>query len=162
MEQSSNKYILKKALWTEADFEVMGWHDCHIHAISFGGDFELLFDVDYIFKWVSHKKHFDFWVSPCTLAFENVYDIEFDLSYSTGGLDIDDITKGSPNKPRNATLIGRDLEFFWEIETQQGQIQFKSVGYKQYVRSLPVYQRAQYFNLIERGGISFDRLPCTL
>jgi hypothetical protein len=157
MEQSSKTYKLEKSLWTEEDFDVMGWHDCHIHAISFRDNFDLLFDIDYIFKWVTHQKYFDFWVSPCTLVFENVYDIRFDLSYSTGGIEIDDITRETPSVPKNAEHIGRGLEFTWSIQLQEGLIDFKSVGYKQYVRKLPVCQREQYFDLEERNGVSFEK-----
>ncbi|RYY84391.1 MAG: hypothetical protein EOO15_19480 [Chitinophagaceae bacterium] len=162
MEQSSNTYQLEKSLWTEEDFETMGWHDCHIHAISFGENFDLLFDIDYIFKWVTHKSPFDFWVSPCTLVFENVYDIVFDLNFSTGGLDIADIYKEGPNVPRNAAHIGRELEYTWKIELQEGAIQFKSVGYKQFVRRLPVFQKEQYLDLSERGGVSFEKVEAAL
>jgi hypothetical protein len=44
----------------------------------------------------------------------------------------------------------------WVIETQQGTISFKSIGYKQYVRQMPRYLPTQAIEHIERGGISFD------
>ena len=45
-------YHLEKTIWTDTDFEQMNWHDCPIHAFSFNDNFELLLDIDYIFKWV--------------------------------------------------------------------------------------------------------------
>jgi hypothetical protein len=50
---------LSKATWTDADFSVMGWHDCRIHAISIGESEDdtlpptrLLLDLDYVVRWV--------------------------------------------------------------------------------------------------------------
>jgi len=44
------KFVLEKSVWTETDFEKMGWNDVVIHGLSFGlAQYELLFDIDYIF-----------------------------------------------------------------------------------------------------------------
>jgi hypothetical protein len=50
---------LSKAVWTDADFPVMGWHDCRIHAVSVAEHEDdtlpptrLLLDLDYIVRWV--------------------------------------------------------------------------------------------------------------
>ncbi|RYY00806.1 MAG: hypothetical protein EOO53_21235 [Gammaproteobacteria bacterium] len=156
MTQSSKQYQLEKSLWTEEDFDTMGWHDSLVYGISFGENFQLLFDIDYIFKWVLTGKTYHFWVSPCTLVFENVYDLKFDLEFSGIELEIDDVTRDNPQRPKNADFIGRDVEMDWVIETQQGTISFKSIGYKQYVRQLPRYLPTQAIERIERGGISFE------
>jgi hypothetical protein len=157
MKQPSDKYTLQKVVWTEEDFDVMGWHDCRIHAISFGDNFELLFDIDYIFQWVMEEDPFNFWVSPCTLVFENAYDIQFDIEQLTGGMNIYDIAKELPTIPKNAEYINRELQFVWSIQLHEGVIQFKSIGYKQYVRRWPVSRTGQSFGLAERGGISFEK-----
>jgi hypothetical protein len=137
MTPSSKSYQLQKSLWTNHDFENMGWHDSKLFAISFGDNFQLLFDIDYIFKGVQTEKTFKFWVSPCTLVFENVYDLEFQMDGISGGIDIDEITRNNPQKTKNADFIKVDTEFDWTIDTQQGSIFFKSIGYKQYVRQIP-------------------------
>ncbi|HWZ22054.1 MAG TPA: hypothetical protein VNW06_05340, partial [Cytophagaceae bacterium] len=67
--QPIEQYHLEKKIFTEEDFDIMGWHDSLIHGISFGDNFQFLFDIDYIFKWVLEDKHYMFWVSPCTLVF---------------------------------------------------------------------------------------------
>ncbi len=56
METSRKQYILEKSIWTDLDFENMGWHDSRIHSVAFGENFELIFDIDYIFKWLSVGK----------------------------------------------------------------------------------------------------------
>ena len=43
----------EKWIFTEADYESMGWHDSNIHAISFLPEtFELVLDIDYILQWI--------------------------------------------------------------------------------------------------------------
>ena len=76
----------------------------------------------------------------------------------SGGIDIDEISRDNPQKPKNADFIKVDTEFDWTINTQQGSLYFKSVGYKQYVRQSPKYMPGQYFELTKRGGISFDKV----
>lgn len=63
-------YQLDKWLWTDADFDAMGWHDSLIYA--FKVDQNLYFDIDYIFKWVQPEQDhwFSFYIAPCTLVFE--------------------------------------------------------------------------------------------
>ncbi|MEJ6979425.1 hypothetical protein WG906_03130 [Pedobacter sp. P351] len=46
------QYDLENQIWTEQDFDNMGWHDSSIYGIAFGRPYELSFDIDYIFKWV--------------------------------------------------------------------------------------------------------------
>ena len=50
---------LPKSLWTEDDFDVMGWHDNAVHAWAWEPsdgdrpwDNTLMFDLDYIVEWV--------------------------------------------------------------------------------------------------------------
>jgi len=151
-------FELEKTLWTETDFEIMSWHDCPIHALSFGKEYKFLFDIDYIFKWVltKNKRHFKFWISPCTLVFENVYDIAFESHDTT--IIIDNISRENPQKPKNAEYLNIDLEYDWIIATTVGKISFKSVGFKQYVRQAPILIGMQELDLKARNGISFNQI----
>jgi len=122
----SEPYTLEKALWTEEDFEVMGWHDNTIHAFSIDNRYRFLLDIDYIFTWVHPKpgkRYFKFWIAPSTLIFENVLDLVFDMEISAPHhRKIDSITKTNPTRPTNAEFIGREAEYEWVIETLQGEI----------------------------------------
>ena len=86
------KLGVDKWIWTDADFEKMGWHDVRPHGIAryekvdrdeetgseghFSG-VELLLDIDYILKGdTSDPKLWKFWVAPSTLVFENVADFQ--------------------------------------------------------------------------------------
>lgn len=166
IEESDKIFLLDKSIWTEEDFEIMGWHDSLIYAISLGKDFEFIMDIDYIFKWVHPNedgKHFKFWVAPCTLIFENVYDLKSDFDISEPfELEIADITRDNPKRPSNAEYIQRETEYDWKIETQQGEITFTSVGYKQVVRQLPIFLEGQTIGLDARNGISFSRHSVTI
>lgn len=151
-------YQLEKTLWTETDFDIMSWHDCAVHGLSFEKEYKLLFDIDYIFKWVlmKDKRKYMFWISPCTLVFENVYDIAFESDYTE--IIIDNISRENPQRPKNAEHIKKDLEYDWLIETTAGEISFKSVGFKQYARQLPVLINMQVLDLETRNGINFNQI----
>ncbi len=163
MSPKDDSYILEKTIWNENDFEQMGWHDAHIHGMAFGselsdGTADLLFDIDYIFKWVGPippEKHFSFWVSPCTLVFEHAYDlktnIEDKMSYAFGPFEIADF--------KMVERLQREGDFYgykWCIELQTGAIELKSHGFKQYVRKKPILG-GQDLTLEKRGGISFSK-----
>ena len=156
------QYDLEKSIWTEQDFDKMGWHDSSVYGIAFGTPYELSFDIDYIFKWVepfAESDFYSFWVSPCTLVFENLHDLKFDIEISEPfELEINDIVRENPARPRNADFIGREQEFDWTVETHQGIITFKSVGFKQFVRQKPLLLVSQSIPVEKRGSVSFDKV----
>jgi hypothetical protein len=154
------KFALQKSVWTEADFDKMGWHDVVIHGISFNpSQYELLFDIDYIFAWVNPdppSEYFSFWVSPATLVFRNAYDLKVNIE--TGlGLQLQGIERNEEREPRNAAYIKDKKEWRWTLEGNEGDILFYSVGFTQHTRQYPKHIKRQSFTLEERGGISFER-----
>jgi hypothetical protein len=157
MEQEFN---LEKWVWTEADFDLMGWHDSQIRATAFfPEDFELGFDIDYIFDWIDpppNEKYFRFWVAPATLIFKNVHDVELDIDSCNGKLEIDNIKREDECSPINAQFIGKATEWLWTIECQEGEIRFRSVGYEQFIRATPQLTQSQTLDR-EAKGISFAR-----
>jgi hypothetical protein len=154
------EYKLEKWVWTEADFEVMGWHDCRIHATAFfPEDFELAFDIDYILKWIHpqpDETYFSFWVAPATIVFKNVHDVEIEIDSYIGNLEIDNINRDDESSPPNAAFITETSEWLWTIECQEGEIRFRSVGYEQFIRMAPDFTQSQ---TLDRKviGISFAR-----
>ena len=151
-------YHPEKTLWTETDFDIMSWHDCPVHGLLFDKENKLLFDIDYLFRWVltEDKRKYKFWISPCTLVFENVYNIVFESDYTT--IIIDNISRENPQRPKNVEHIKKDLEYDWLVETTAGVICFKSVGFKQYVRQAPVLTEMQELDLKIRNGINFNQI----
>jgi hypothetical protein len=163
---------VEKYIWTDDDFELMGWHDVKVHAISFQeshGTFgsvsklgyyplplgsRLLLDLDYIVEWVRPtppERHFSFWISPATLVFENVQRVaggELDLVPGYGLLlDIQSLDRSEPH-PSGVSD--------WALEGHNFTLSLSSTGYRQYLRRRPVSSTHQYLSLEERGGISFD------
>src|SRR6266550_2747235 len=97
---------LDRALWTDADFEAMGWHDATVHAIGFDQDEEsarLLFDIDYIVRWIDPvppSEYYSFLIAPATLVFENVWNVEAEVTTQNAGertlLVVADLDRGEP------------------------------------------------------------------
>ena len=138
------------------DFDQMGWHDCRIHGFAFGDNYRLLLDIDYIFAWVNPcmgEVYYSFWVSPCTLVFENVFDLN--IHAEDMSMEILSLTREDAGKPLNAEFIGRDQQWKWLFECTAGEIELTAVGYTQYVRAQPKHISEQHFALEERGGVSF-------
>ena len=156
---------LEKIIWTHEDFEIMGWHDNRIYAMGVDNEaFEFFLDIDYIIKWIEPKQEFGgykFWISPCTLVFENAFDIEINLSIDgsqpEGGLEISNISKAPSNKSGGVSRLNNATHWDWTIETEQGDITFTSTGYTQYIRKLPILIESQTIDRSIRGPISFGR-----
>ena len=146
--QLMETYCLEKWIWTEADFENMGWHDATIYAMKLNGD--LSFDIDYIFKWNQPEAEyfqFTFFVAPCTLTFKNIQTLSFELSQPLydNRMEIQDIE-----------LEIRDDKHSYTVITQQGHISFSASGFIQTVRMHPSFQLRQTIDYDERGGISLE------
>ena len=138
-------YKLEKRVWTDADFEQMGWHDCNIYKMRLTEDLEL--DIDYILQWNKPDLEglpFTFWIAPATLVFKSLQNLTFDFDINfENAFEIEDIEKEDENR--------------WTIITQQGDIQFNSKGYEQYIRQEPFFEFGQTISYIERFGHSLDR-----
>ncbi len=157
------KLDVEKWIWTDADFEKMGWHDNKLHGIAryekvdrdeeegSEGHFspiELLLDIDYILKWVTSEPRWQWWVAPSTLVFDNVHD--FEMKWGPGfRWEISDIVREPAKYPS-----GRDC---WKWEIYGTGIVFLAEGYKQYIRRKPVLMQFQYLTWEERGDPSFSK-----
>ena len=146
IDESMEMYKPEKLVWSESDFEIMGWHDCPIYGILFADNFAL--DIDYIFKWVLNKQngHYKFWISPATLVFELARNLKIEIdSDFINGLEIAEIHQ---QKLENN-------EYKYQIETQEGDIHLIASGYRQYIRKNPVLKKSQGLTDKERNGYSF-------
>lgn len=146
-----DNFRLDKWIWTEKDFEQMGWHDATVYGIRLNQNLEI--DLDYIFQWNQPEAegfYFTFWVAPCTLVLESPKELSFELtqSFDDKWLEIQDIEMG---------IVGNETH--WTIITQQGDISLKAESFKQIVRKPPSLQLGQAVPYDERGGFSFDLTP---
>ncbi|WBA40762.1 hypothetical protein [Hymenobacter canadensis] len=146
----SPSYQLEKWIWTEADYEQMGWHDARIYAVQFGKD--ISFDIDYIFQWVQADKddYFSFWVAPATLIFTEATHVALTMDFRPNQeLEIEDIRRES-----SAAGVTE-----WHLETHQGDIIITAEGFRQVIRRPPTLQVGQQIISEERGASSFDVTP---
>ncbi|GAB0157812.1 hypothetical protein CHRYSEOSP005_30980 [Chryseobacterium sp. Alg-005] len=132
-----------KDLWTDSDFEEMGWHDSYVYSIFLPAENQkLILDIDYIFKWVLDETSnlYKFWVSPCDLVFMDVLNLKIDLDFqNTVGLDIQDINRSNSRLYPN----GKDIKWDYEILTDVGSITFESSGYIQNIKEQPILSDSQ-------------------
>jgi hypothetical protein len=145
---------LEKAVWTDGDFDTMGWHDATVHAIAFHEDEQgtqdaLLLDLDYIVRWLDPEppaRSFTFLVAPATLVFENVSSLqgELDTRYSRMPLHINTIERG-------------EAEYAWVVEGHDFALTLFASGFRQHFRGRPIHTASQRLQLDARGGISFDQ-----
>ena len=137
--------------WAESDFDNMEWHDCPIYSVTFSNNNELIFDIDYILKWIEPNNSdglFSFWIAPATLCFKNVYNLKIESNIIN--FIIVTIYRNNPKQPKNIKYIQNDIEYDWHIETTEGEITFTSVGYNQHTRKHPILTNNQYLGLNER------------
>jgi hypothetical protein len=171
--QETPEHGLTKSIWTEADFETMGWHDAILYCFTLLPDsFELVMDLDLITKkvfrdapddahagrkrrppWLQPasepNKYFDLWIAPATLVFRGVQSVSASLEIEY----IDDI---QILELVRAPLDGKTSEWRWRFELAGGHLAFDASGYTQYFRQEPLLS-SSVLTLEERGGISYAR-----
>jgi hypothetical protein len=144
-----------KTVWTETDFDAMGWHDNAIHAMAVeqGTDYpgRLLLDLDYIVGRVAPPaRNLSSWICPATLVFENAGDLttDVDLQGRAFQLFLNAIRRDGPDERGFSqwTLTGDNLT-----------IELSARGFTQYLRRPPVLVQSYWLTVEERGGFSFAR-----
>jgi hypothetical protein len=151
-------YLPEKLIWSNEDFESMGWHDATIWSLVANPEaFELLVDIDYIFNWVHPAKgetYFKFWVAPVTMVFENASDVCIHIDSQQGCIEVADLTREligpSPN--------GKFTQYRFAFDCREGQIELQATGFKLYVRRPPTLLNSQAFELGARQGVDFGRV----
>ncbi|MGW1073901.1 hypothetical protein [Streptomyces sp. NPDC002537] len=148
---------LSKSIWSDTDFEEMGWHDATVYGFSMRKTDEilpdLLLDLDHIVRWVHPtppETYFSFWISPATLVFDSVWDLEGDLDFKGMAPDlvIDAVHRLPPED-------GQQGYPQWHIEGHSFDLKFRASGYRQYFRQPPRLASRQVLPWAERGDCSF-------
>lgn len=151
-------------IWTEADFELMNWHDCALYGFAFEYIEEeyqnnILFDIDAILQWIAPdtRGNFKFWTAPATLIFENALNFAINIDQQTSiayPLEIFEIQLLKKTPGHNGFF-----NYEWKIILSSGNITLSSTGYQQIIRKHPKYSENQFWDLAERDGISFNKVP---
>jgi len=147
--------IVTKALWTDADFDAMGWHDNAVHAIALepapDDPGSLLLDIDYIVEWepcAVPQGLLSFWICPATLIFHQAWDLITDINLQGWSfqLCIGSLERSGPDQHGY---------FDWVLAGDLFSMKFQARGFTQYLRQAPIYTSSQRLSLHERGGLSF-------
>ena len=157
--------ILYRYVWTDRDFDQVGWHDATVHACAFRMGPEqwlgtLLLDIDYILEWVqppAGETSFKFWVAPATLAFEAASALEGELGIHSLPPSFNDLRRGPADRPE-ATEMGYEK---WVLDGHDFDLTLLSRGFKQVFRRQPILSSTPMIGLEDRGGISFTLEPPT-
>ena len=60
-----------RSIDSAADFQKLGFHDCHVHGIRWNSSaYALILDLDYIVQWTEQNDRLEFWVAPAELRFD--------------------------------------------------------------------------------------------
>lgn len=140
--------------WTDADFELLSWHDCTIHSVGIDQDGEyqsdLLIDLDFLLEWLTASDGtFQFRVSPALLRFHNVDKlvIHMLLDYKEP-IQISEVTRCRRDDPGY-------INYHWAIKLhtypgREKQIEFDATGFSQELTAQPVVTGHQSLHLAAR------------
>lgn len=145
-------FVLEKRIWTDKDFEQMGWHDATVYGLRLDDDLAL--DIDYILQWNEPDPEgfiYTFWIAPATLVFLNIKSLRFEVEIDPDKLTINTI------EIQDIERTQEDDTNHWIIRTHQGDFEFDSEGYVQYFRQEPSLAYRPNISFIDRHGFSLER-----
>ena len=128
-----------KTIWTDADFDAMGWHDNAVHAVALepapSDPGRLLLDIDYIVEWVPPEASaatLSFWICPATLVFDHAWDLttDIDLHGWSFQLFLNAIERSGPDEHGY---------FDWTLAGDHFTIGLNAPGFTQYLRHAPIH-----------------------
>ena len=109
-----------KKLYTSADLELLGFHDCHVSGVRWDPErFEVVLEMGYILSWIQpapDEERYRFWVAPAELRFLNVSDLHLELSWP--GLVLDCSIQDLHRQEERLTPNG-STEWFWDLELSE-------------------------------------------
>lgn len=119
--------------WTDKDFDKITWDLSVLHSFSAPNEqFEFCLDIDFILEatLTNQDNRYELTVAPCLLCFENVNEVNMNLTLSIGQSVIE-ITREFPKKYKGI--------IFWEycILLDTGKITFSSSGFRQKMLAPP-------------------------
>jgi hypothetical protein len=156
--------------YTQADFDRLSWHDCHIWGFELRagdadeGDWtsDLVLDIDFIVEWLCGVAGgAQFRVAPATLVFHGVTDPRIDIDWGDTGfrtalhvLSIDRIERELIREQK----VHLDRPYYgWRILLnwpRSGRITFGAVGFTQTLSGEVVLKDQQKLSLRERRRLT--------
>lgn len=168
--QREESLRLPKSVWTEADFDDVCWHDCHVWGIQFRsgapdrGDWtsDLILDLDFICEWRCGGDGCKFLVAPALLTFHGVTAPKITIDWGASSL-IHELSIAEIHRKSVAAgaIDASKPNFRWTILAnwpESGEITFFAHGFTQTLRSQPVLLDEQRFSFEARQHL-LGRLP---
>ncbi len=156
--------------YTEADFDRLSWHDCHIWAIELragdpdNGDWtsDLAFDIDFIVEWICGVGGgAQFRVAPATLLFHGVTDPRIAIDWGCAGAQVALHPVSISNVERELIQdqkVYLDRPYYsWKIRLNwpaSSEIAFGAVGFTLTERAEPVLTDKQCLSFRERNRLT--------
>jgi hypothetical protein len=156
-----------KSTHTESDFDLLSWHDSHIHGFEFRiGDSDiddwtsdLVFDIDFIVEWVCGTDMYPrFQVAPATLTFHDVTDLHIDICWGDSSFQMSLLTSSIDTIERERIenqRIHLDRPYYeWRVllcDPPAGKTTFGATGLKQELRCSSVLSDHQELPHFKRG-----------
>ena len=124
--------------WKTEDFDVMSWHDVHVHGFRLAGfdpdegTAELVFDIDYILEWLNNDGAFSFVVSQASLQFHEVFGLPLSLDYTKPTAGMCPFSLAGVER-ESITCSNGHVSYKWRLVVNwpSGQIEFDSPGFTQ-------------------------------
>ena len=130
--------------WTEADFERLCWHDCHVHGFFLVerpyGCADIILDLDFISAWEeSEDRSLHFRVAAATLVFHDVFGLVLSLDYRTPGAGMVPFSiEGIYRESIAADAQSPRFRYTMPINWPDGSITFEGYRFTQTLRAEPV------------------------
>lgn len=156
--------------YTEADFDRLSLHDCHIWAVEFrpgdpdDGDWtsDLALDVDFIVEWICRVGGGgQFRVAPATLLFHGVTDPRIAIDWGREGSQValHPVSIGNVDREliRDQKVYLDRPYYRWRIRMNwpdTSEIAFGAVGFTLTMRAEPVLTEKQCLSLRERISLT--------
>ena len=133
----------------------LNFHDSSLYAWGIiPKKYQLLMDIDWIMEREIQQNNSEIKISPATLVFKNVWDININISMDND-LIIDYMKILSVNIPKNYKFLPPGTkEYSWHIELLTGSIEFRSIGFSIYQRKNSITKSNTTLTMTERNGIS--------
>jgi len=130
---------VEKDIWTEKDFDVLGWHDATIYSIVFDyPNYQMIFDTDYILEWKSDLTQYR--VTKSKLIFNNIHGLKISLDF---GMTFEIIIMDIERSDKRYTPNQKFEEWKYKIITELGEIEFYATGFTMWTDKLPEWSNSQ-------------------
>jgi len=127
-------------LYTAANFETLGFHDCRLYGVCWDHEsYSFSCDLDYIVKWVLNPEtgFYNFWICRATLQFVDVLDVLVSLDWrgcpptST----ISSLDRETPNSRPDET---QDWLYALVLHSPDGHVEMRATDFELRIHTEPL------------------------